>query len=472
MAIIRLMALLGLLPSLLMETVVTPADATTTLIHDYSFNDGTFKDSIGTANGTLPTSVMSGLTSATFEGWFTEGAIANWEKVFFPGNTNRSSYVGLSTSRATSGNSSLDFLTPGVGQQTAFGPPLTPRTKYYFAAVLDSAKNIQSLYIAPVGGTLGAPFTSSMGGKSLSNITFNEFFIGRSPFGGNAEFNGSVDEFRIYNGALSSTQIAAHYAASASPGDINLTGYTLTFDDEFNTQSITTVSPKGAATWFYWPPYGAAGAFSSSQWDIAAFRVSGGILSDKAFLDTRNNWHSGNISSMDPTGAGFSQQWGYFEARVQMPNSGTGAWPAFWLGQRGGIPAVGPCQPGEELDVFEWYGVAHDNIPGLVQQASHNWNCDGTQDATLPSLYSPQTKMPDGSQPWAGYHIYGIEVDPVHITWYIDGVQTNQIATPTSHMTSPFYLMLDYALGGGWPLTGMVNDSSFNIDWVRVWALP
>jgi beta-glucanase (GH16 family) len=263
----------------------------------------------------------------------------------------------------------------------------------------------------------------------------------------------------------------AMQAKAAVPGDINLTGYTLTFDDEFNTKSITTASPKGASTWFYWPPYGAAGAYSASTWDVNSFSLNNGILSDKAFLDASKNWHSGNISSMDPTGAGFSQQWGYFEARVQMPNSATGAWPAFWLAQKGGIPAVKTGLPGEELDIFEWYGVSHNNIPGMVQQASHNWNVDGSQDPT-PSLYSPQTKIPDGSQPWTGYHIYGLQVDPVHITWYIDGVQTNQIATPMSHMTSPFYIMLDYGLGGGWPLTGMVNNSSFNIDWVRVWALP
>jgi beta-glucanase (GH16 family) len=155
-----------------------------------------------------------------------------------------------------------------------------------------------------------------------------------------------------------------------------------------------------------------------------------------------------------------------------MPNSGTGAWPAFWLGQVGGIPPTAPGTLGEELDIFEWYGVSHNDKPGLVQQASHNWNPDGTQDQTLPFLYKPQTPIPDGGQPWADFHIYGLLIDPAHITWNIDGVQTNQIATPTTHMTSAFYIMIDYALGGGWPLTGMVNNSSFDVDWVRVYAPP
>jgi beta-glucanase (GH16 family) len=216
------------------------------------------------------------------------------------------------------------------------------------------------------------------------------------------------------------------------------------------------------------PPYGAAGNYSESQWDRSSLSVSNGILTDKAWLDAANKWHSGNLSSIDPTGAGFSQLYGYFEIRAQMPNSGTGAWPAFWLTGKDSIS--NKTEKNEEVDIFEWYGTSHNNTPGLVQQASHNWNPDGT--SSPGGLYSPQTKMPDGSQPWAGYHIYGCQIDPVHITWYIDGVATNQVATPTSYMTSPFYIMVDYALGGGWPLTGMVNGSSLNVDWVRVYALP
>jgi beta-glucanase (GH16 family) len=251
--------------------------------------------------------------------------------------------------------------------------------------------------------------------------------------------------------------------------DINLTGYTLTFDDEFNSLSVTTASPKGSATWYYLPPYGAAGYYSESQWDAAAFSVNGGILSDEAFLDSSNNWHSGNLSSMDPTEAGFAQQYGYFEIRCQMPNSGTGAWPAFWLTGKGSIQGNG--QNNEEIDIFEWYGVCNTagSYQDFVQQASHNYLANGSQTG---GLYSPQTPMPDGSYPWQGYHIYGCQIDPVNVTWYIDGVRTNQIATPTSYITSPFYMMIDYALGGGWPLSGMVNGSSLNVDWVRVYALP
>lgn len=256
-------------------------------------------------------------------------------------------------------------------------------------------------------------------------------------------------------------------ASSVLAEDIDLTGYTLTFNEDFTTLALSANSPKGSSTWYGLPPNGGPGYFSSSQWDPTAFSVSDGILSDKAWMDSSQHWHSGFMASIDETGAGFSQLYGYFEIRCQMPNSGNGAWPSFWLTGSNSIHP--PYQNNEEIDVLEWYGVSHDDSPGLMQQASHNWNPDGSQSG---GLYSPQTKIPDGSQPWAGYHIYGVKIDPSNITWYIDGVQTNQITTPTSYLTSPFYLILDYGLGGGWPLSGMTNNSSLNVDWIRVYALP
>ena len=264
-------------------------------------------------------------------------------------------------------------------------------------------------------------------------------------------------------------------------GDIDLSGYRMTFDDEFSRLSVSAASPKGAATWYAYPPYGAAGNYSSSAWNIQALSATGGLLTDKAYLARKagasaDSWNSGNLSSVDTTGAGFSQKYGYFEARMQMPSSGTGAWPAFWLSTTNSIPTVSstPVQH-EEIDILEWYGTTHTagSEQAFMQQASHNWNPNGSQSQTKGTyLYSPQTEMPAGAYPWEGFHTYGVKVDPKHITWYIDGVQTNQIPTPTKYLTSKFYVMIDYALGGGWPLTGMVNGSALKVDWVRVYSLP
>ena len=259
-----------------------------------------------------------------------------------------------------------------------------------------------------------------------------------------------------------------------SHADIDLTGFKLLFNDEFDAVSVAASNPKGAKTWYYLPPYGSAGYYSQSIWDAGAFSVINGILQNVLTLDSSNKWHSGNISSIDETGAGFATKYGYFEARAKMPAAGSGAWPAFWLGSNQGIPGL----PGygvntEEIDIFEWYGVAKDQNQALMSQASHNWRGNGGgADETAPFLYKPGTPMPNGAKPWEGFHVYGCRVDPAHITWYIDGVQTNQIATPTAYMNGESYMMLDYAIGGGWPLSGLVNKSSFEVDWVRVYSVP
>ena len=46
---------------------------------------------------------------------------------------------------------------------------------------------------------------------SLTSVDTNCFFLGRSLFASDAPLNGSIDEFRIYNAALSAAAIAASY---------------------------------------------------------------------------------------------------------------------------------------------------------------------------------------------------------------------------------------------------------------------
>ncbi|WP_180970527.1 glycoside hydrolase family 16 protein [Burkholderia sp. WAC0059] len=255
-------------------------------------------------------------------------------------------------------------------------------------------------------------------------------------------------------------------------GDIDLTGYTLTFEDNFDRLSVATRSPKGSATWLHIPPYGPASNYSASRWDSRALSVSGGVLSIKAYVDPAGTWRSGNLSSMDETGQGFAQRYGYFEVRARMPASGTGSWPAFWLLSSTSINNTSG-KKFSEIDIFEWYGNTYTDNRAVIQEATHNWASGGTRSEGA-QFYSPATPMPDGAKPWRRYHIYGCQIDPVHITWYIDGIQTNQIPTSDAadYMTGPYYMMLDYALGGGWPVDKVVDGSTFDINWVRVYALP
>ena len=249
--------------------------------------------------------------------------------------------------------------------------------------------------------------------------------------------------------------------------DIDLTGYTLTFSDEFNQLSLAQSSPKGLAKWLSYPPYGPSGAFSDSTWNAQSLNTNNGILVNRAFWDpAKNRWQTGFISSVDETKAGFSQQYGYFSIRAKMPNAGQGAWPAFWLMGTANIPN----NTGQrlEIDIFEWYG----NNQSQQAHALHCWNSDGSHG---PGTASTWGNVPGGDaiNTW---HIYGCLVKPDFITWFIDGIQTFKTPTPKDYHNSPLYIMINYGMGSGWALTGSPYDvkgeSFMLVDWVRVYSLP
>jgi hypothetical protein len=375
-------------------------------------------------------------------------------------------------------------------------------------------KQLASIFISlgalclamPCAGALQAPawITASGGAASVTlnwasspGATAYEVYRGTSSGGETALFSGikattytdsHVNDGMTYyykvvalNGVGSSgysSEAVDFPNATGATGDINLARYALTFDEEFNSLSLSSSSPKGAATWFGYPPNGATGWFSSSGWNPNAFGVTNGVLNDLCWSNSTPingaNWQSGFMCSVDTTEAGFAQEYGYFEMRCQMPNAGKGAWPAFWLSTIAGLNKG----TNEEVDIFEWYG--NTDTPGsyqaVISEGSINWNPDGSHDKSVPSLYSPATPMPGGAYPWEGYHIYGCLINSSNITWYIDGLQANQVPTPTAHVTTPFYIMIDYAIGGtsGWPITGTPfntgGSSSFLVDWVRVYA--
>ena len=120
---------------------------------------------------------------------------------------------------------------------------------------------------------------------------------------------------------------------------LDLSNYTLTFDDEFNTRSI---SQSGAGTtwadirpqWRY-DANSDIGFGSSSFVDPSSgynpFNVQNGALTIAAVPDRTPSgypgaWESGLIS----TEGNFSQTYGYFEIRADFSNQ-PGAWGAFWL---------------------------------------------------------------------------------------------------------------------------------------------
>lgn len=156
-----------------------------------------------------------------------------------------------------------------------------------------------------------------------------------------------------------------------------------------------------------------------------------------------------------------SWKYGKMEARIAMP-AFQGAWPGFWM-MGDSISSVGWPACGE-IDIME-----HINTGTAIYGSTH-WT--GTNNAQ-----ADFTNSTNANSPLPNYHTYGIEWTPTTIKWFVDGVQYNQFDITngtggTSEFAAPFFLILNFAIGGNWP-GGTVDQGAFPakmyVDYVRVY---
>ena len=238
----------------------------------------------------------------------------------------------------------------------------------------------------------------------------------------------------------------------------------MTFDDEFNGFSN---SPDGSAgTWTTTYPFGGETArtlpanneaeyFSDASVGENPFSLSQGVLTINATPAAPGSnpynlpYDSGVISTHDS----FAQQYGYFEASVQMP-AGQGLWPGFWM-----IPSNDSFSA--ELDIFEQLG----NDPRTIYEYVHDWA--GGDAATSQQVLS----VPDTS---AGFHAYGVDWEPATTTFYEDGKALATVATPAG-MNTPMIMMAQLSVVGAGsgpsPPDGSTSfPAQMKFDYVRAYA--
>jgi beta-glucanase (GH16 family) len=162
----------------------------------------------------------------------------------------------------------------------------------------------------------------------------------------------------------------------------------------------------------------------------------------------------------------FSQLYGRFEARIQIP-FGQGVWPAFWM--MGDVNLGWPDRG--EIDIMENIG----REPATVHGTIHGPGYSGAQG--ISQLYS----LPSGSRFADDFHLFAIEWEPDRVRWYVDGTLYHTV-TPQdlprgTHWVfdQPFYLLLNLAIGGDWPGSPdatTVFPQTMKIDYVRVYERP
>lgn len=164
----------------------------------------------------------------------------------------------------------------------------------------------------------------------------------------------------------------------------------------------------------------------------------------------------------------FSTTYGRIEARLKLPK-GQGIWPAFWM-LADSISHVGWPTCGE-IDIVELIG----HQPGTLYGTLHGPGYSGQHGISKPTV------LPAGQIFGDAYHVFAVDWKPGRIEWLLDG-KIYHTLTPADLPAgtkwvfddSPFFLLLNLAVGGYWP--GYPDDTTkfpqeYRIDYVRVYPL-
>ncbi len=240
--------------------------------------------------------------------------------------------------------------------------------------------------------------------------------------------------------------VAGHYAKSIDPN----VGYTLTFSDDFT--GVLDISADGPGTKWIWNKPGGGNFGDVGFGDV--FSTSGGILTI-SLHKVSGAWHGGLMASVDQSGNGFSQTYGYFEMRAQLPAGLGSNWPAFWLASQ--VHVVTPATPDVEIDVMEQFG---DFNPNRDNYTYHWW--------TSPPV---QYQFGQNVGPMSdGFHTYGVDVESDYITFYFDRRALGSMVTPPEANT-PLFVLVDLAISNtGSPNPATTDPSLMLVDYIHVYS--
>jgi len=245
--------------------------------------------------------------------------------------------------------------------------------------------------------------------------------------------------------------LAALPARSAEEDELDLSQMSLSFEEEFDTLSVSAWGP--GTRWIAHTPWSGdfGGARFANPEDGFPFTVKDGILRIEARKDAEGEWQSGLLASVDPKGNGFAQQYGYFEMRARLPVA-PGLWPAFWL--------VGKdrSEYTAEIDALEFYGDKPEGYSSVV----HIWYRDGNH-------YSRYTRNEVfGDADPGDFHTYGVQVDQDWIRIYFDRKFMWKTETQAEHR-QPLYLLLNLAMVDGPTKDQAPSPSYMYVDYVRAY---
>ncbi len=256
------------------------------------------------------------------------------------------------------------------------------------------------------------------------------------------------------------------FTASQFKLSLDRSDLTLSFADEFDALSLrdgdsgtwdtnfwwgaengSTLTPNGEKQWYIDHEYGPTSSVNPFGVDDGVLTITAARAPDE-IRPLINNYEY--TSGLLTTHGSFSQTYGYFEMRADMPDN-HGVWPAFWL-----LPADGSWPP--EIDVVEMRG----QDPNTVHVSAHS-----TQTGSHTKVGSA-VNVPDTE----GFHTYGLLWTKDELVWYFDDTEVFRADTPDD-MHDPMYMLVNLAVGGiaGTPSDRLATLAEMQVDYIRAYQL-
>ena len=187
---------------------------------------------------------------------------------------------------------------------------------------------------------------------------------------------------------------------------------------------------------------------------INCFKEDGKVYSGRLNGNARTGW-----------------QYGYFEARIKLPQ-GKGTWPAFWMMPAANrMPNNGWPRCGE-IDIMEEVGFTPNEVSSSIhtQDYNHTKNTHKNHAMTI--------KNAEGD-----FHVYSLLWTEDQIITYVDGkeqLHLEKAVLGEDHdqwpFHYPFHIILNLAWGGDWGGQEGVDETALpvtmEVDYVRVYQLP
>ena len=204
------------------------------MLHRYSFNDGTAGDSCATAGSalagtivgsatvsggvlnvpsqgpyvSLPAGTFGSYTSISIELWATPGSsLGGWARIFQLGSSVSNTGSLVLDRNSNTGKVYMEYFPASTSIPVTTTVDFNGQYLHVAIVLAVGAKPI--LYVNGVSQGVAEYTMTAM-------LTPNYFRVGGSLDGGNS-FQGTINEFRIWAGALSAAAIASHY--QQGPGE-------------------------------------------------------------------------------------------------------------------------------------------------------------------------------------------------------------------------------------------------------------